>query len=180
MAVRSRITRVPFAGRSRRQTDWAITVQTLAYVTIAAASKVLLTSFDAASLRGIAPATIIRTRGVLSIRPGAASTNQEQLGAFGVAFVNETAGALGVTAIPGPGTNGTFDGWFVHQYYAGNSFDVGGGGVEYLPIAAFGFDIDSKAMRKFTEDVNLVVMAENLGSADHRLAIHLRFLVKAG
>jgi len=180
MANRSRITRFPSAVRSRRQTDWALTVFTTTYVTIAGSSKVLVAAITAAQLGGLQPATLIRTRGYLSIRPGAESTDQEQLGALGVAFVNDTALGLGVTGIPGPGTDANFDGWFVHQFYAGNSFDVGAGGVEYLPIAAFGFEIDSKAMRKFTDDVGLAFMVENQGGADHRIALQLRMLIKAG
>ena len=41
------------------------------------------------------------------------AASENQLGAFGIALVNDVAAALGVTGIPGPATDALWDGWFV-------------------------------------------------------------------
>ena len=176
MAI-SRVRRFPV--RSRRQTDWALSVSTVALVNVPAASKVLASSFDASVLRDIAPATVIRTRGELLIITDNFGATEVQLGAFGIAFVNNVARTLGVTAIPGPGTDALFDGWFVHQFIQQKSVLLSGVGFESR--SATRYVIDSKAMRKFDADLGLAIMIENQhASQGFDFALGLRFLIKAG
>ncbi len=144
-----------FVRGPRRLTDWAFGVQATGYTTVAAGSKVLLASIASTALLPIAPATVIRTRGYISVASDQSAGIEDVIGAFGMAFVNETARALGVTAIPGPASESLFDGWFVHQLF------------EFKHISntsspqSMGFEIDSKAMRKFDSDLGLVFMVEN-------------------
>ena len=177
----NRIVRSSFAGRrSKRATDWAIGANSTGGITVPAASKVLLIGFSAATLAPQAPATIVRTRGVLTIFSDQGAAAENQIGAFGIALVNDTARALGPTAIPGPSSVSLWDGWFVFQEFHQNftfgsavGTQQGGAGMSYV--------LDSKAMRKFEGDQGLVVMIEN-GHATHGLAVMFgfRMLVKAG
>ena len=162
---------------SRRQTDWALGVSSIGDTAVAAGTKVLISSFPAATLTNFAPGTIVRTRGIISVLTDQIATSELILGAFGVAFVNETARALGVSAIPGPHTDPLFDGWFVHQYIMDRLLLADATGQ----IVGVRFIIDSKAMRKFDSDTGLVVMVEN-GNASFgfNISVGLRFLVKAG
>ncbi len=166
-------------GRAqRRQTDWRIQLQTAAYFNVPAASKLLIARIGSAQLDDFSPGTLVRSRGILSVRPASVAANAQMLGAFGCAFVNETAAALGVTGIPGPATDGNFDGWFVWQGITGD--------FQQSTAAAWGltdrqWEIDSKAMRKFAGDSSLVFMIENEHATLAFLAaVHMRFLIKAG
>jgi len=163
---------------SRRQTDWAFVFLSTSSTNIAGTTKTLLSSISSANLAGIAPATIVRTRGIVTVKSDQVAAREEYNGAMGLGFVNETARALGATGVPGPTTLAAWDGWFVHQFFhqmfelaTGASIDCQG---------ATSYVIDSKAMRKFTDDVGLVLVAENSGSNGFDISISLRLLVKAG
>jgi len=175
--------RFPSAVRGRgpkRLTDWSISMSATAFVNVPAASKVLLTSVPAASLDVISPATLIRTRGYFSIASDQGAASEEQIGGLGLAFVNETARALGVTAIPGPQTDNNFDGWIVYRSFAQQILfgDASGRQPNMVP---FTYEVDSKAMRKFEGSVGLVLVVENI-HATHgfEIALDFRMLVKAG
>jgi len=177
--VARRIAGRTFQRGPRRQTDWALSAISVDSVNVPAASKVRLAFFLPAALSVSAPATLIRTRGVFHITSDV-QVSERQLGAFGIAFVNEVAGALGVTAIPGPATDALFDGWFEHQYIMQRQL-LTGTGANLESDAGKQYVIDSKAMRKYDTDSSLVVMVENI-HASHAFDITfgIRFLVKAG
>ena len=167
-------------GRSgpKRLTEWSLGTFPVGVVLVGVNTKVLALSFSAADLSVQAPATIIRTRGVLWVRSDQDAAEELQLGAFGVGFVNETARALGVTAIPGPSTDALWDGWFVHQPIVQSSKRnvAGSGGMSGIQ-----YQIDSKAMRKFEGDEGLAIMVENTNNLNaFEIALFLRILVKAG
>ena len=174
-------TRRQFSNRvgPKRLTDWAFGVIGASYVSVPPSSKVVLASFSGANLSDISPGTIVRTRGMFSIASDQISATETQIGAFGIALVNDVARALGVTGIPGPATDTLWDGWFVHRFFAqrmqfasSSGFD-GRGATEY--------EVDSKAMRKFESDQGLVVVLENNHATNGLfVATNLRFLVKAG
>ncbi len=161
-------------GGTRRSTDWQLGVIATGFTTVPANSKVLLTSFLSATLLLFSPSTIVRTRGLITWASDQVGAAESPMGAFGVSFVNEVAAALGVTALPGPGLDQLFDGWFVHQHLQ-HRFEGTGQGPVYNQIV-----IDSKAMRKFESDEALVVMVENTSAVGALLAVSLRFLIKAG
>ncbi len=168
-----------FSRPVKRATDWVIQAETSAYVTIANDSKVLVGGVSAAQLAVFAPATVVRTRGLLTIASDQAGADEQQLGAFGMTFVNETARALGVTGIPGPSEDALWDGWFVHQFFAQKLEFSSGVGFE--PNMATQYSIDSKAMRKFESDEGLAFMIENSHATfDLQMSLQLRILIKAG
>ena len=164
----------------KRQTDWFIGFVSAANTNVPANSKVLFGRVTAAALESIAPATVVRTRGVIRVASDQNAASELQLGALGLAFVSETAGALGVTAIEGPFSGSLWDGWFVHQFFMQGYQVTTAVGYSQGNAAEF-FTVDSKAMRKFESDESLVFMVEN-SHATHGLdiSVGLRILVKAG
>ena len=169
-----------FRSRSpRRATDWQLAVLSVGRTGVPAGTKVLIASIGSAALSAIAPGTIVRTRGIITIDSDQQAASEDQVGGFGVGLVNEVARALGVTALPGPSTDALWDGWFVHQFIQERFLFVSGVGV--APNAGRRYIIDSKAMRKFESDEGLIIMAENSSSTNGmNIGVSLRFLVKAG
>ena len=163
---------------TRRITDWGFSVDTSAYVNIPAASKVLAASLTAAQVAGQAPGTIVRTRGLLSVRSDTPTGDEQQLGGFGIQFVTEVARALGVTALEGPVADSLSDRWFVHQYFAQSNVTETAVGVN--PFTADNYVIDSKAMRKFDGSEGLAMLFENNHATfGFDVALFLRILIKA-
>ena len=68
--------------------------------------------------------------------------------------VNDLALAAGAASIPGPFTDASDDGWFVHQFTGGNR-----------PAATAAestiWEFDSRAMRRVEEGFGIAVMYEN-------------------
>ncbi len=88
------------------------------------------------------------------------NADELSLGAFGMGIVSDDAFAAGAASIPGPFTDDTAELWLVHQYvYQRVLFDTAvGSSVVGHDVT---WEIDSKAMRKFTDEQKLVLMAEN-------------------
>ena len=118
--ARARVIQRQFRSVSKRATDWAFSATSSAEINIPAASKVLLALFIPASFVGLTPSTIIRTRGRFDIGSDQEAASEVQIGAFGIGIVSETAGGVGVTAVPGPDNDPLWDGWFVHQFFQGD------------------------------------------------------------
>ena len=140
------------------------------YVAVADNTKVLLASTAGFGLGSAG--TVIRTRGLLSVRPTSEGTSVSFDGAFGMAVVSATALATGITAIPGPFTDADWSGWFLYQFY----------GMRYSVQTAIGTDlvavnweIDSKAMRKVAGDSAIVIIGESRQGAVSILS-HMRVL----
>jgi len=132
----------------------------------------------AAGLEPESPATIVRTRLELSIKPTTTASDTNMVGAFGVAFVNTVAATLGITALPGPAAECAWGGWFVWQPIV-TSFQVTTD-VGFQGQIDRKYTIDSKAMRKFESDQALVMMIENNTAVAWLFAVAGRLLVKAG
>ena len=137
----------------RPQTEWAAQVA-LFSLNIGFQTKTLLGSFTTG-----APTTIRRTFGLVNWRSDQQAASEEPVGAFGMCIVSEDAFAAGAAAIPGPFTDASSDLWFVHQflYSAFQFLDATG----VTNPTGSQYKIDSKAMRKLTEEERLVVMVEN-------------------
>ncbi len=57
--------------------------------------------------------TIVRTRGVVSVKPNAFTADVDIIGALGMGLVSDQAFAAGATSIPAPYTDTEWGGWFV-------------------------------------------------------------------
>ncbi len=180
MAFRQNRNQGSFSRRGvKRLTEWGICSVPAGYTTVPAASKILLVLVPAATLSPESPATVVRSRFLLSVISDQTVATEAQVGAFGIGFVNIVAGALGVTGIPGPATDCAWDGWFVWQPIAQQLVVATAVGVEGQ--FATNYTIDSKAMRKFGEDMSLAMMIENTSGSDGFSAlISGRMLIKAG
>ena len=121
----------------------------------AGGAATLLATLNAAALL-LRPFTILRTRIEILWRSDQTATNETPTGAYGQIVVKQTAGAIGVTAVPTPLTEIDAD-WYIYQ----------GLTVATDSLTSVGFDmdmghhwtIDSKAMRKVgVQDDDAVVV----------------------
>ena len=163
---------------SKRQTAWDICSAPTGFSALAAGAKAIAVFAPAAVLQEMAPATVVRTRGVLAIQTDNTGAAEEQIGALGFGFVNEVAAQLGVTGLPGPATDCAWGGWFVHQFFIQSFLFISGVGVD--PARATQYPIDSKAMRKFENDEAMLAAVENFGTTGLEFALSFRMLIKAG
>jgi len=130
-------------------------------VGIAAATAILLSSANA-TLLGLRPFTVVRSRGqMLVVSDQVVATEEPQL-AFGMMIVSDTAAALGITAVPDPISNIDGD-WFVFENILG-SIQIGSSGAGFHSAQIKEFD--SKAMRKVGLDEDIVLVGANNSSGD--------------
>ncbi len=101
--------------------------------------------------------TLVRTRGILSVSSDQSAAQEEQTGALGIIRVTDAAAAIGITAIPGPVTDGDDDGWVVWQPFSQRTTNVIDG------VQSHQYTIDSKAQRIVREGQQLAVVLENSG-----------------
>ncbi len=166
--LRSRLTRSSFVpSKGKRLTEW-LSIVSLADLSVGATTQLIVASFSAASLATIFPFTIIRVRGIVTVRVAAAST--QSFGALGLAVVTEQARAAGAASLPGPMTNSSGEQWLMYQALMSNT------GTVLDSRHMFVYEIDSKAMRKVEDNEAIVLMVENGGSATFRVAVNLRIL----
>jgi len=148
-----RFTRQVRSG-AKRHPDWSDNVPLTSFTGIAASSAVLLTVFTPTG----GGETVIRTRGLFGWKSDQNAAAEDQLGAVGICKVSAQAVSVGITAIPHPDTDAGFP-WLWHSFFA-SSF-VFGTNVGLVPDMFHRIVIDSKAMRKVTDDERIVVVIEN-------------------
>ena len=125
--------------------------------------------------------TIIRTRGILSLSLGlATSANDGFWGALGIGITTVQAFTdVGITALPIPLDDVFWDGWLYHTFFdirssvASSTANAGVNGMMVLPI-------DSKASRKLqlNEVVFMVVQVVETGTAVVNIHAATRMLLK--
>ena len=134
---------------ARRRTHW--TASNTAVTLTATGSTLLITSQT-----GHEGETLARVRGLLSVvLESAAGIGDGFFGALGMAIVTSAAAAAGVASIPTPLTEQGWDGWLLHRYFAVHRGLADGGASPHLQL-----ELDSKAMRKTSEDEALVSVLE--------------------
>ena len=176
MANRIVRSRIP-SGRSKRNTTWAVCSSPTGFSTCDAATKCIAVLVPSTTLLDLIPFTIVRTRGIVTIQSDQSVATETQTGAFGMGIMNDVAGSLGVTALPGPAANCGWPGWFVHQFFNQSFLQTANG----VLLNGVSYEIDSKAMRKVEAEQDIAFMVENFG-ASHGLqfAVSFRMLLKAG
>ena len=169
--ARSRFTR---GNSQRRLTQWAATAAETAWTALAAATAILDSTFTVGS---DSPETIVRIRGSFDVQSDQLAAQEEPFGAIGIAIVSDQAVAIGVTAIPTPYTDAVSDLWMLHEFWsAPMTFGVDARGIAKIDQLLV---LDSKAMRRISEDETLIVVVENgsaAAGAEYRL--DLRILAK--
>ena len=108
--------------------------------------------------------TVVRIRGVIGLTLTAADAALSGFrGAFGICRISENAFGIGVTAIPSPIIDRSWDGWMWHQHYylmqavVFSAQIAGGSALVTIPI-------DTKAMRKVPVSDVIVLMGEHIES----------------
>ena len=174
----NRIVRSRVPSRSKRSTQWALCSVPTGFSTVAAATKVIAVLIPSTTLLDLVPFTITRTIAELHIQSDQAGATEDQIGAFGGGVVNDVAGALGVTGLPGPANNCGWPGWFIHRFFLQNFLFVSGVGTqdrgsEYM--------IDSRAQRKVETEQDIVFIVENFSASfGLNFGVSFRMLIKAG
>ena len=157
-----------FHGSHKRLSTW-IGLADQAYVAVASGGATIISSTVF-----VEPSTVVRTRGVVSIRTAATSADTSIVGAIGVCFVSEEVLAIGITAVPEPFSDADWGGWFVWRSFA-YRFEFGDGTGFHFP--GWEFEVDSKAMRKAgSNDAMIVVCESQVGAL--QVASPLRTLIK--
>ena len=158
----------------KRQVSW-IGPADQAYVAVSTNASAIVASFDPGAV-GLPKLTIVRSRGHISIRPQLLTGDLDIVGAFGMAIVSAQAFVAGAASIPAPFTEAAWDGWFVWQSFSAH-FGFEGGESDFFFQRDIAWDIDSKAMRKVTENEVVVLMCESQVGA-LRISAPIRMLVK--
>ncbi len=163
-------------GRKVRETLWTNCVffdQTIA--TVSTAVLVAALSADGLALR---PFTIVRTRGLISIRSDQVAAGEIQAGAFGACVVSDQASAIGVSAVPTPVTDSGSDAWYVYERLESDFTFASGSG--FAKMGKY-FQVDSRAMRKVEDGFDNIQVIETEASgfsAGVRMRGCVRYLFK--
>ena len=132
--------------------------------------------------------TLIRTRGeLLMYLTSAVASLDGFFGAFGIGKATAAALLVGVTAVPTPITEESWDGWLYHRFFslmAPGPIAVATAAQEQLQVApavsALRFEVDSKAMRKIDVDESFYCAIEvvEVGASSMSWHMNSRMLVK--
>ena len=143
---------------------------------VVADSENLISSLSAGALL-LRPFTILRTRLELAISTDQQSATETPFGDFGMIVITDTAVAVGITAIPMPGsTIGDPDAdWFVHQPMSTRLIFSSAVG---MLLSFVHYTVDSKAMRKVGPDDNVVQVWSQEASVGGVIMTHGRLLIQ--
>ena len=142
--------------------------------TLVASGNAMLTSLNAAAL-ALRPFTIVRTHLLISFGSDQNTATEKPFGQYGRIVVKETASAVGVTAIPTPGTETDAD-WFVWQGLCHSLQFTSGVGIQNP--ADNQYVVDSKAMRKVGTDDDLVSVVQLSAAFGAEIVVRGRYLIK--
>ncbi len=162
----------------RRKTVWAVGPQEVDR-NVTSSTSVLWSA--GVILTDQSEVTIVRIRGIITATLiTVAATGDGFFGAYGIGLVTTSAAQAGIASIPTPLTEESWDGWMWHTY-----FDVRSSTATIADgVNAFGAVsrtiIDTKAMRKFTNDMTLVGVTEVVesGASNVEFQGQARMLVK--
>jgi len=160
-------------GSQKRQVTW-VGPAAQGAVNVASTGATLL-SFFSPSDAGLTKATVVRTRGAVTISPQVFSADVIIHGAYGEGIVSDQAFAAGISSVPEPFTEADWDGWFVWRSFT-LELAVADATGKILP-AQLTFEVDSKAMRKVGDGETLITVAESFLGA-FKISSHTRTLFK--
>ena len=141
--------------RTRHNRAWS-GVQSTVLTTVAAGTKALLGTFAPTTSGDI---TVLRTVGFIAVRSDQAAADEVQIGSFGMIVVSDRSVVAGASAIPGPFTDISDDGWFLHRMW-GQSFEFASA-IGFHPAAAMTYDLDSRGKRIVEDGRTVALMIEN-------------------
>jgi len=103
--------------------------------------------------------TIVRTRGMITIKPGSFAADLDIIGAVGIGVISDEAFGIGITAIPTPYSDADWPGWLMWESFAIHLEVLSA--VGFNVPAAVAIAVDSKGMRKVGSNESLVLIAES-------------------
>ncbi len=168
-----------FVGRSRvarRETLWIAAVDNGQFSTLLSNAAVFFSSLNVAAL-ALRPFTVVRVRGLLTVKSDQIANIEQGNIAAGIAVVSDQAVAVGVTAMPTPVTESGSDLWMFHQFLTfgfviSSAVGIAAPGITQMVI-------DNKAMRKVAEGEDLVTLVENESTtAGCQFKLSTRVLIK--
>ena len=130
---------------------------------------------------GVTNTTIVRMRGVFhAICDTVAAGNDGYIGAIGIGIVSTAAFAAGIASVPTPLDEVTWEGWLYHRFFDVRSVTATIADGANAAAITQTFEIDSKAMRKFTSDQTLmgVIDVVETGTSTVSYTADTRMLVK--
>ena len=157
---------------SRKSTDWSASVPQTGLVALAGSTALLSQTFIPVA----GGETVVRSRGLITFGSDQAAATESQLGAYGIAVVTAQAVSVGITAVLHPATDASWDGWLYHTYLSAHIQVVSASGI--MPDMQHQIVVDSKAMRKVSEDDRLVFVIENTVSTGLQFFDSFRILSK--
>ena len=130
------------------------------YVAVASTGSTLIGSLSVEEA-----ITLVRTRGMFSVKPNSVAADVDIVGAIGAGVVSAEAFAIGITALPTPFSDADWPGWFVWESFAFHVENVSAAGFD--PLASLQIPVDSKGMRKIGASEVVVFVAESqIGTFD--------------
>ena len=162
----------------RRLTNWGLGPGGSAVVTRGSTGSAILGSGVTFGEAG----TVIRVRGAFeAILVSYTASGDGMHGAVGIGIASTPAFQTGLAALPTPITEANWDGWMYHRF-----FDVHGqlaaGSTSTGDASTLKVEVDTKAMRKVSDEMTLFAMLEVvlIGTADLDVFFDTRLLLKEG
>jgi len=166
-----------FARGQKRKVGWDRGPGGTAADTITASTSNFFGSVSNVLVDGL---TLVRLRGRFSfILTAAAAAGDGYQGAMGIGVTTASATAAGIASVPTPITEQDWDGWLYWQAISCHAGDATAGSRNW-DQANMNIEVDSKAMRKLTEDSSIFAVFEviEIGTATASLFFDSRILVK--
>jgi len=158
-------------GVRRRETLWI--GASFFDTTLAASTSVLIASLNAGAL-ALRPFTVVRARSRIMIRSDQEAASETSRAAFGMCVVSDQASAIGISAVPTPGTDSASDAWFMFEFLPHHlAVTPAGTGPSYST-----YDADSKAMRKVEDGFDVIQVGEQVAAVGCVVTGAVRMLVK--
>ena len=123
--------------------------------TLAGGSGAVILNSANAALLSLRPFTVVRVRGILHLSSDQAGAPEQQAVAMGLCVVSDQALAIGVSAVPTPVTDAFSDLFFVYQEIMTKGDATAAGQIGEM------VQYDSRAMRKVSDDQDVIVVLES-------------------
>jgi len=147
----------------RRRSEWGLGPGGSAITQLTGTGSVFLGSGIVSSTL---PITVVRIRGELLLFLSSATAALDgYTGAFGIGRVATSAFSAGITAVPTPVAEQSWEGWLYHRYFSITAATPMDGqaatdtDVLNNVTAALRIEVDTKAMRKLEEDEQTIYAA---------------------
>ena len=168
----------------KRLTAWGLGPGTTTVATTSTTSDAIIGSGAVPLVEGL---TVVRVRGEFQAFLIAATGADDGFGcALGIGVANAQAFAAGIVSLNTPLDEADWDGWLYHRFFSLHSSSVIDGSVAAdadsinARSVAIRFEIDSKAMRKLSDEMVLyMALSVTLGgTAQMKFVGNIRILLK--